>query len=320
MSGPGIPNGTTIASVSATSITLSNNATSGVTNGLFDFGSLPFAGPIVSAGGTTLPSGDAVTTVLTNTSIALAQPATQSAPSVSLTFKLTPEEQQQRQALNNAIQTLTQQVSNAEGQLGATAIMDFLQGGGGTDSLYTGASPAWMIGGVSGSHTFYITPANYGNFAEDQIQSAQGASDTLMFLGDGNIDLTYNSKPAAGVAGDVATINGTALTWPEQPGIATVGVQTMGGYDHVTIDPPGGTFGTWTSSIRVVDGGVPGVPGLEGDVVIDASRIDRERHPAGGCRQRHLHHRQSADLPPGTRKRRPGRQGPQSEECAGSRR
>jgi Ca2+-binding RTX toxin-like protein len=278
VSGPGIPAGTTIASViSGTSITLSSNATAAATGELFDFGSLPFAGPIVSAGGSAIPAGDTVTSVLTDTSVTLAQPAAQSAANVQLTFALTPEEGKQQTALANAIQTLFQELSNAEGQLGATAIMDFMQGGSGTDSLYTSTAPVWMIGGVTGSHTYYITPANDANFTKDLIQSAKTANDTLMFMGDGNIQLAYNSKSTS----DVATINGTALSWTEAPGITTVGVQTMGGYDRVTIGSP--NFGAYTQSIRVVDGGVAGTPGLEGDVVVDATQLTENATLLGGA-------------------------------------
>ena len=85
---------------------------------------------------------------------------------MSLTFTLTPQEEQERQALNNALQSIAAAEANELKQLGATAEVDFLQGGSGTDALYAGDDPVWMIG-TTGNDTFYITPANYADFANN---------------------------------------------------------------------------------------------------------------------------------------------------------
>ena len=44
------------------------------------------------------------------------------------------------------------------------AEVDFLQGGSGTDALYAGPDPVWMVG-TTGNDTFNITPENYAYFA-----------------------------------------------------------------------------------------------------------------------------------------------------------
>jgi Ca2+-binding RTX toxin-like protein len=267
VTGPGIPAGTTIASiVSGTSITLSNKATASATSATLCFGSPPFAGPQVSAANNDIPAGDSVASIVSGSSVTLAQNATQTATGVTLTFTLTPQEEQQREALNNALQSIALAEANELKHLGATAAIDFLQGGSGTDALYAGADPVWMVG-TTGQDTFYISPANYTNFANnlDTIEGSKPATDTLMFLADENIHVAYNSTNFT----DVVTVNGRALPWVEGNNINTVGVQTLGGNDTVTIDSA--KFGSWTSTIRVVDGGVAGNSTLEGNVLIDAS-------------------------------------------------
>ncbi len=148
---------------------------------------------------------------------------------------------------------------------------------------------------VYGSDTFYITPANYANFSEDQIDGNGAANDTLMFMGDGNITLGYNSTANAQFPGnaDIVTFNSTPLVWPEGHNISTIGVQTMGGTDKVTIDPAGsngfGTapsssakLGSWTSAIRIVDGGFANIPGLDGNVLIDDTAFTEQATLLGG--------------------------------------
>jgi Ca2+-binding RTX toxin-like protein len=283
VTGPGIPAGTTIASiVSGTSVTLSNKATASATGAALCFGSLPFAGPLVSAVNG-LPAGDSVASVVSGSSVALAQNATQTATGVALTFTLTPQEEQQREALNNALQNIALAEANELKHLGANSVVDFLQGGSGTNNLYAGPDPVWMYGGSQGAHTFCITPANYTSFANnlDTIQGGSLANDTLMFLGDGNIHLAYNTAQNADVVTvKNATYNGS-LSWVEGNNISTVGVQTLGGNDTVTIDSP--KFGSWTSTIRVVDGGVPGNPALQGNVVIDATAFTEQGVFLGGA-------------------------------------
>jgi Ca2+-binding RTX toxin-like protein len=281
VTGPGIPAGTTIAAiVSGTSITLSNRATATTTGATLCFGSVPFAGPLVAAPAGDLPDGDSVAAILNGTSVTLAQNATQTA-TVQLTFTLTPEEEHAREALNNALQTFAFGEVNVLRSLGANVVTDFLQGGSGTDALYVGAAPVWMVGS-NGHDTFYISPANYSAFANnlDTIEGSSLANDTLMFLGDGDIHVAYDDTQFA----DVLTVQNAAtnatLTWKEGNNVSTVGVQTLGGNDTVAIDSA--KFGSWTGTIRVLDGGFLNYPGLQGSVVIDASAFTEQGFFLGG--------------------------------------
>ncbi len=158
---------------------------------------------------------------------------------------------------NTTLQAILDAESNALKPLGADDETDFLQGGLGNDSLYAGTDPVWMIGGPGsggskpnyGQDTFYITPANDANFEQDQIEGNGAANDTLMFMGDGkNITLGYNSTKTAQYPAnaDIVTFNSTtSLAWVEGHNISTIGVQTMGGADTVTVGQAGSDgFGT----------------------------------------------------------------------------
>ena len=122
-------------------------------------------------------------------------------------------------------------------------------------------------------------------FANDQIQPGQvRANDTLDVPRQRHIDPTYNNTSNYT---DHRDDQWTALSRLEGgPASRTVGVQTMGGSDHVDH-----RSARWQvrararRAIRVVDGGVPGTPGLEGDVVINATELDRACDPAGRRRQ-----------------------------------
>jgi Ca2+-binding RTX toxin-like protein len=300
VSGPGIPAGTTIASVGpgSTSITLSNPATQSLATDVLCFGSLPFAGPQVSDAAGTLPQGESVTAVLSGTSIALSQAATKSESNVALTFTLTAEENQERLALDNALQGISTAMGNALSQLGATTEIDFLQGGKGSASLYAGPKPVWMYGSsdANASTTFYITPSNYAAFAQnlDTILGGKASNGTLMFLADGQINIDYDKTSFT----DKVTINnssykGLELDWKEGSGISTIGVQTMGGNDTVAINTPisgapkstsadDNKLGAWTSAVRVVDGGFATIPSLQGNVVIDATHYTEIGEFIGG--------------------------------------
>jgi Ca2+-binding RTX toxin-like protein len=286
VSGPGIPAGTTIASiVSGTSITLSNAATATGSNGTLCFGSSLFTGPTVVSvtgpGGTAtglLPAGTSVSSILTGTSVALSENATATAGNVTLQFQLTAEEEAMREHLNNELQAIAQMEVADLGEVGATSVMDYLQGGSGTTSLYAGARPAWMIGGPSstGTHTFYITPANDPYFATEvkagSIQGGPNGKDALVFLGDDK-NITINTPDNA--ITDVVGINGTTLSWTEGRNIGTLGVQTMGGADTVTVTGP--KFG---EIISVVDGGTAAA---HGDVTIDATGLTSTAILQGGA-------------------------------------
>ena len=268
------------------------------------FGTSPFAGPTVS--GTGVPPGDSIASIVSGSSVSLAQNASKTETNVALTFTLTPQEVQERDELNTTLQSILDAESNDLKPLGANDEIDFLQGGLGNDSLYAGTAPDWMIGGPSsggrtptyGHDTFYITPANDANFSQDQIEGNGAANDTLMFMGDGsNITLGYNSTQTTlyPANADIVTFNSTtSLAWVEGNNISTVGVQTMGGNDTVTIGPAGsdgfGTspsssakLGSWTSAIRIVDGGIPNTPGLDGNVVINDSAFTEEASLIGGA-------------------------------------
>jgi Ca2+-binding RTX toxin-like protein len=276
VTGPGIPAGTTITSiVSGTSIRLSNSVTASATGATLSFGSLPFAGPVVNGAG--IPSGDSIESIVSGSSVVLAQNAAKSATNVQLTFALTAQEEQEREALNNALQSIALAEAIELQHLGANAVTDFLQGGSGTDSLFSGANPAWMAG-TNGHDSFYITPANDTAIAKglDTIQGGTSATDSLTFLADGNIHMSYNSAQNA----DVVSVNGLAMPWVEGNNISTVGVQTLGGKDSVTIDSA--KFGSFTSTIRVVDGGLKNNAKLQGSVTIDASAFTEQGIFLGG--------------------------------------
>ena len=117
-----------------------------------------------------------------------------------------------------------------------------------------------------------------------------------MFLGDGNITLGYNSTANALYPGnaDIVTFNNTSLAWVEGNNISTVGVQTMGGTDTVTVGPAGsngfGTapsssakLGSWTSAIRVVDGGYRQYPRARRQCRHQRHRVHREASLIGGA-------------------------------------
>ncbi len=295
VSGPGIPAGTTIASVSpnSTSITLSSPATASAGAGTLTFGSLPFAGPLVSDAAGALPQGDSVTAVLSGNSVELSQAATKT-ESVALTFTLTDQENQQRLALDNTLQGIIAAENNALSQLGATTEIDFLQGGQGAASLYAGPKPVWMLGSsdANTNTTFYITPSNYANYSNDLVQGGKSSNDTLMFLGDGKITIGYDDASFS----DIVTIPSfpQPLTWKEGHGVSTIGVQTMGGTDTVTINAPKSgapksssaddkKLGAWTSAIKVVNGGFASLAGLHGNVTIDATAYTEIGEFIGGA-------------------------------------
>ena len=294
VTGSGIPAGTTIASVNSTStsITLSNNATASATGATLCFGSAQFAGPTVTAADGALPAGDSIASIVNGSSVTLSQPATQSG-TVQLTLTLTPQEELLQYTLNNLLQQIAQDEANYFKKLGASFDVNVLLGGSGTDSLYAGGAPVWMVG-TTGRDTFNITPANYAYFGNpeqktnrDVVEGSKSGTDTLMFLGDGQINLSYNLTENADFPAnaDVVTIQNPSynesLAWPEGNNIRTVGVQTMGGKDTVTIGSA--KFGSWTSRIRVVDGGVPGNPALEGNVVINAVTLTEQASLLGGA-------------------------------------
>ncbi len=331
VSGPGIPAGTFITSVSGTQITLSNSVSPSEMGVTLGFGTVPFAGPLVSVAGAAgdLPANDSVNSVapsyqsgVWSTSVTLAQPASQlqaiqTPTTVTLTFSLTPQEEQDREVLNNELAQILAAEQNAKKAQGATAEIDFLQGGLGNDSLYAGAAPVWMVGGagtsatpaVYGHDTFYITPANYADFYNstayvenqpiptlDAIDGNGAGTDTLMFLGDGNITLGYNSTTSAQLPGnaDVVTFNNTTLAWVEGHNISTIGVQTLGGGDTITVGQagsngfgtkpsPSAKLGSWTSAIRIVDGGYANIPGLRGNVTIDDTAFTEQATLLGGA-------------------------------------
>ena len=258
VTGSGIPAGTTIASVNSTStsITLSNNATASATGATLCFGSAPFAGPTVTAADGALPAGDSIASIVNGSSVTLSQPATQSG-TVQLTLTLTPQEELLQYTLNNLLQQIAQDEANYFKKLGASFDVNVLLGGSGTDSLYAGGAPVWMVG-TTGRDTFNITPANYAYFGNpeqktnrDVVEGSKSGTDTLMFLGDGQINLSYNLTENADFPAnaDVVTIQNPSynesLAWPEGNNIRTVGVQTMGGKDTVTIGSA--KFGSWTS-------------------------------------------------------------------------
>ena len=221
--------------------------------------------------------------------------------------------------------------------LGATTEIDFLQGGSGNDSLYAGADPVWMIGGAgtSASHpptamtrstsprrtitTSTTVRIHRGSTVtvQDTIDGNGSGNDTLMFLGDGNITLGYNSTANAQFPGnaDIVTFNNTSLAWVEGNNISTIGVQTMGGNDTVTVGQAGtngfgmapsptAKLGSWTSAVRVVDGGFANIPGLDGNVVINDTAFTETGHFARRCGQRHDHDRQHGHRQPGRRRDR----------------
>src|SRR5262249_23323041 len=209
---------------------------------------------------TAIPSSTALASVLSGNSITLSRDATRTG-NATLNFTLTAAEEQQRLSLNNTLQQIVLQENNALKQLGANVEMDYLQGGAGKDALYAGENPVWMVGGPNaGQHTFYITPANYGNFAQDNVQGGSGTYHTLMFQGDGTMSI---STPDKGIT-DVVKINDQSFTWAEGHNISTVGVQTLGGTDNVTIGNTDnltldsvrfGASSAGTTTIRVEDGG-----------------------------------------------------------------
>ncbi len=294
VTGPGIPAGTTIAAIlSGTSVTLSQAATVASTGGTFTFGSVPFTGPGVQIAnaGPGLPAGDFVTSIVSGSAVTLAGAATESASNVTLTFALSPQEELQREAMDTALQLIAQEEVNDLKSSGANAVADFLQGGSGGDSLYAGPNAVWMIGDqqdAAARNTFYVTQANDASFADnlDTIQGGSSADDTLVFLGSGSIQLGYNSTNYT----DQVTINNVPLNWKEGNNISTLGVETTGGPTQVTFASPvfgnssdAAKFGTWTSALEVLDGGVPGTPGLEGNVVIDAHELTEQATLMGGA-------------------------------------
>ena len=215
VTGNGIPAGTTIAAVGAdgTSITLSQPAVAtGVVT--LSFGSDPFSGPGVSVPASSdLPNGDSVAAVISGTSVQLTQPATLpsgiSTATVQLNFQLTPQENDERLALDNTLQGIAQAESNELSHLGATEVEDFLQGGSGINELYAGQAPVWMIGS-GGNDTFNITPANYTQFAQgtdfiDGSSANTPISGSSENTGNGYATITNISSTVALAAGDIIT-------------------------------------------------------------------------------------------------------------------
>jgi Ca2+-binding RTX toxin-like protein len=195
-------------------------------------------------------------------------------------------------ALVNLDQQLSSENVNLLAYFGGTFLMDNLLGGTGTMSMYSGPNATAMTG-TTGIDTFYITPANYSSFASktDMIDAAKAGTDTLMFQADGTIGISYNRAANA----DVVTVKNASynvsMSWPEGHNISTVGAQTMGGKDTVTIGSAGfgqpasptAKLGSWTSGIRIVDGGVPGDPTLDGNVVINATVFTERATLLGGA-------------------------------------
>ncbi len=162
-----------------------------------------------------------------------------------------------------------------------------------------------MIGGAAtfsadgktalyGSDTFYITPENYEYFtnqstlkSNDTIEGNGAANDTLMFLGDGNITIGYDDSTFTDVVQvPNPTYNGTnnpidTLNWVEGNNISTIGVKTLGGTDRVTINSD--KLVAWTSGLLIIDGGIAGDPGYEGNVTIDASAFTENATLLGGA-------------------------------------
>jgi Ca2+-binding RTX toxin-like protein len=101
---------------------------------------------------------------------------------------LSQAQQQQLINLENQDQVIQADVIAVLTQLGANEFVDSLFGGSGNDQFYGNPNTATYMGGGTGNETFY----NYNGF--DTIAGAAGAenpnvSGTLMFQGDGNINL-----------------------------------------------------------------------------------------------------------------------------------
>jgi Ca2+-binding RTX toxin-like protein len=273
VSGPGIPAGTTILRIDATrsSITISNNATATAAGVQLSFSNLLLVGMTVSGPG--IPDGTTVIAMDSAASITLSKAATASANGAPLKFGLNPEQAKRLEQLNDefARMDLADLNIHTKGSGAQRVILDYLQGGAGNNRLYAGPNPVWIVGGTSGNHTIYITPANYDSFPIDTIfggidRSNPDPKETLMFQADGDIHLSYDRITDT----DTVTINNgqnrRTLQWKEGSNINVVGVQTLGGNDTVTIDSA--FFGSATNTIRVEDGGDAM---HRGNVIIDAS-------------------------------------------------
>jgi Ca2+-binding RTX toxin-like protein len=275
VTGPGIPAGSVIVSIDSTSsITVSGNATATAAGVQLGFGNPLLPGMTVSGPG--IPDGTTIASVDAANAIALSNNVTASASAATLTVGLNAQQQARLQQLNNefALMDLADQNIHRLGPQGSTVLLDYLQGGSGTNSLYAGPDAAWMVGGANnGNHTFYITPANFASFANDVIQGGTGPNETLMFQADGNIGLRNSTDQTQ----DLVTINNQSASWTEGHGISTVGVQTLGRNDTVTIGSA--KFGAWTQTIRVVDGGDAT---HQGNVLIDATAFTEQGLLLGG--------------------------------------
>ncbi len=222
-----------------------------------------------------VPPGTTVASVLSPTAITLSNPVNPGS-TVQFAFALDPDQGARLHALNDEIAKLGFELplTTAFGQYGQDDALNVLIGGSGTDRIY--GSPTkntWMVGGnPAGTHI-------YSNFhaGEQNNFNPAGPNETLMFQGNGAILLKYvrdNGHDAVQV-----TIGGDpVVTWDTNPGIQTLGVQTLGGDANVTVDfsDANGTLQAVVPSVFVQDGGDPvhdAPDAYDATVTMDVSKV-----------------------------------------------
>ena len=225
VTGPGIQAGTIITQVYNNTILLSASATATGTGTALQI-SVPLqVGQPVSGAG--IPAGTTIAAVVSGTSVTLSNAATATGPAslsfsplVQLNFQLTPNENNQRLALNNLLDSILFKSTNALSQVGANAEVDFLQGGTeGTDSLYAGPDPVWMEG-KSVNDTFNITPYNFSSFVygSDTIDGYLPSSLQLTGTTTGGSKLVTGINTSQLYVGELVTGNGipdgTSISFP----------------------------------------------------------------------------------------------------------
>jgi Ca2+-binding RTX toxin-like protein len=181
VTGDGIPDGTTVAAVTSTStVELSAAATATAAAASVQFGSA------IEELGQLQTQEEA----LYNQIVQL---------QTADTSKLTSDEQAATASLKSALsqfQLVNQELINAAGLLGGTAITDSLVGGDGSDIMYGGAGSTYMQGG-SLHNVFY-------NFDDNDTVKGNNAGDVLAFTGDGAITVAADQTGLEGV--DYVTI------------------------------------------------------------------------------------------------------------------